>query len=76
MDVSTVKARRKALGWSRADLAHRSGINTPTLGLIERGQWDESDSLTRVAHILQEAEAGNLDVILPAPTREETSRTS
>ena len=67
-----VKARRKALGWSRADLAHRAGINTPTLGLIERGQWDESDSLTRVAHILNEAEAGRMDVVLPPPTREET----
>jgi len=72
MDTSTVKARRKALGWSRADLADRSGINTPTLGLIERGLWDESDSLTRVAYILDQAEAGNLDARLAAPTKEET----
>ncbi|MFT7522006.1 MAG: transcriptional regulator with XRE-family HTH domain [Kiritimatiellia bacterium] len=65
-----IKAQRKALGWSRAELASRAGINSPVLGLIERGQWDEPDALTRVAHVLAKASEGDTDVFLAPPTKD------
>jgi transcriptional regulator with XRE-family HTH domain len=61
------RERRKALGWSRADLAERTGINTAAIALIERGEWTEDDALTRVVFVLGEAEAGNLDVKMAPP---------
>ena len=62
-----VKERRKSLGWSRVQLAERTGINSAAIALIERGQWTEEDALTRVAYVLGEAEKGNLDVKLAPP---------
>lgn len=62
-----IKERRKALGWSRADLAARSGVNSAAIALIERDQWSEEDALTRVVYILGEAEKGNTTIILPPP---------
>ena len=63
-----VKARRKALGWSRAELAERAGVDRAALALIERSMWSEEDSLTRVAHVLARAEAGDLTVKLAPPS--------
>lgn len=63
-----VKERRKALGWDRAELARRAGVDKAALMLIERDQWSEEDALMRVAHVLSEAEAGNLDVQLAPPS--------
>lgn len=65
-----VKERRKGLGWSRADLAARTGLNSAAVALIERGEWSEEDALTRVAFVLGEAEGGNLDVKLDPPKPE------
>lgn len=63
----SVKERRKALGWSRAQLAERAGLNSALVALIERGQWEEEDAWTRVHYVLGEAEGGNVDVRLDPP---------
>ena len=65
--MDNVKERRKALGWDRATLADRAGVDKAALALIERGMWSEADALTRVAHVLLQAEAGNLEVRLERP---------
>ena len=65
--MDDVKARRNALGWSRAELARRAGVDRNALQLIELGQWSEVDALTRVARILSLAESGQTDVHLPPP---------
>jgi transcriptional regulator with XRE-family HTH domain len=62
-----IKGRRQALGWSRADLAGRSGLNSALVALMERGEWTDDDAWTRVAFVLAKAEAGELDVRLPPP---------
>lgn len=62
-----IKERRKALGWSRAELAQRTGLNSPVIAMIERGDWSEDDAHTRVHHVLGEAERGNTDVVLAPP---------
>lgn len=62
-----VKERRKALGWDRAELADRAGVDKAALQLIELGQWTEEDALTRVAHVLARAEAGDRSVRLDPP---------
>jgi len=62
-----VKERRKAIGWTRKDLAHRTGVNSAAIAMIERGEWSEEDALTRVAFILAKADEGELDVVLPPP---------
>jgi transcriptional regulator with XRE-family HTH domain len=64
-----VKARRQALGWSRADLAERSGLNSALIAMMERGDWSEEDAWTRVAFVLGKAEEGDLSVRLPPPER-------
>ena len=69
--VDNVKERRKALGWDRATLAQRTGLNKAVVALIERGQWQEDDALTRVAYVLNQAEAGNLEIQLPPPSAPE-----
>jgi transcriptional regulator with XRE-family HTH domain len=62
-----LKARRKALGWSRADLAARTGLNSAAIALIEREAWTEEDAITRVHFVLSEAEAGRTEVRLDPP---------
>ena len=62
-----VKARRKALGWNRAELADRAGVDRAALALIERDAWSEEDALRRVAEVLWRAEHGEPDVRLPHP---------
>lgn len=69
--MENVKERRKALGWDRATLADRAGVDKAALALIERGMWSEVDALTRVAHVLLQAEAGDTDVRLERPTMPE-----
>lgn len=64
-----IKDRRKALGWSRADLAERAGLNTALVAMMERGQWEEEDAWTRVAFVLGRAEEGDVEVRLPPPER-------
>ena len=35
----STKERRQALGWSRAELARRAGVDPRALQLIERDLW-------------------------------------
>jgi transcriptional regulator with XRE-family HTH domain len=67
VEPRSVKERRKALGWSRAELGQRSGVDRAALQLIERDAWTEEDSLKRVDEALSRAEAGELDVQLEHP---------
>jgi len=62
-----VKARRKALGWNRAELADRAGVDRSALALIERDAWSEDDALRRVAEVLWRAEHDEPDVRLAHP---------
>jgi ribosome-binding protein aMBF1 (putative translation factor) len=59
-----IKARRKALGWDRAELAKRAALDKHVVQLIEMGQWSEEDALGRVQYVLGSAESGDLDVQL------------
>lgn len=59
-----VKARRKALGWSRAELADRAGIDPRLVQLVELDQWTEEGALARLAEVLRRAEGGEVDVRL------------
>lgn len=68
----SVKDRRKALGWDRAELARRAGVDKAALQLVERGEWSEEDALRRVEEALTRAEAGEIDVVLPPPTVDPT----
>ncbi|NOY25614.1 MAG: helix-turn-helix transcriptional regulator [Oligoflexia bacterium] len=63
-EPADVKIRRKSLGWSRAELAHRAGIDPRVVQLIELSQWTESGALTRVGQVLARAESGETDVHL------------
>lgn len=66
-----VKARRKALGWSRAELADRAGIDPRLVQLVELDQWSEEGALSRLAQVLDRAEKGELDVRLRRVQAEE-----
>ena len=70
MTTDDIKARRKALGWDRAELARRAALDRSVVQLVERGEWSESDALARVEEVLRRAEAGERDVQLQPPTPE------
>lgn len=66
-----VKRRRRALGWSRGDLAARAALDPRIIQLVELGEWTEGEAIGRVRAVLIRAEGGDLDVQLPpveAPT--------
>jgi ribosome-binding protein aMBF1 (putative translation factor) len=63
----SIKDRRKALGWNRAQLAQRCAIDRRVMQLVELGQWSEADALERVETVLSRAEAGETDVQLTPP---------
>ena len=62
---ATIRARRKALGWSRRELASRAGIDPRVIQLLELDQWTEGDAVGRVRAVLLRAETGETDVTLP-----------
>jgi transcriptional regulator with XRE-family HTH domain len=48
-----VRARRRMLGWSQEELAHRAGIHRTYVGGIERGERNVSlTNLVRIARTL------------------------
>ncbi len=61
-----LKDRRKALGWSRAELARRAALDVHVVQLIELGQWSEGEAIGRVRAVLLRAEGGEADVQLDA----------
>ena len=66
-----IKTRRKALGWLRRDLAERAGVNSAALALVERGEWNDEDMLDRLNRVLTAAEAGDFELRIPPPRRED-----
>lgn len=62
-----VKERRKALGWLRRELADRAGVNSAALALVERGEWNDEDLLSRLDRVLTAAENGDFDLRLEPP---------
>jgi transcriptional regulator with XRE-family HTH domain len=64
-DGATLKARRKALGWARRELADRAGIDPRVIQLLELDQWHEGEASGRVQAVLMRAESGETDVRLP-----------
>ena len=60
----TTKDRRKALGWTRAELADRAGLDPRVVQLVELGQWSEGEAIDRVEAVLSRAEGGERDVHL------------
>lgn len=54
--MSDIKDRRKALGWSRAELAQRAFVDVRTLQLIELDLSADDESRDRVEATLREAE--------------------
>ena len=63
--MSEPKTRRKALGWSRRDLAERTALDKRIIQLVELGQWTESEAVGRIEYVLSAGEAGDLEVRLP-----------
>ena len=60
----SIKERRKALGWSREDLAQRAGIDRHVVQQLELGSWSEGEARMRVEVVLERAEGGEHDVRL------------
>ena len=59
-----IKDRRKALGWSRADIAEKAALDKRIIQLAELGEWTEDDALARIDYVLKSAEHGDLSVQL------------
>lgn len=59
-----IKDRRKALGWSRADLAQKAALDKRVVQLVELGEWTESDAIARLEYVLKSAEHGDLAIQL------------
>jgi ribosome-binding protein aMBF1 (putative translation factor) len=66
-----IKDRRKAQGWSRAQLAERAALDPRVIQLIELGQWTEPESLGRCDAVLGMAERGEADPHLKPPAPRE-----
>lgn len=60
----SIKERRKALGWSRQELASRAGIDRYIVQQLEMGSWNEGEARMRVEVALERAESGESDVQL------------
>ncbi|TNE92437.1 MAG: XRE family transcriptional regulator [Deltaproteobacteria bacterium] len=60
-----IKERRKAIGWNRRELADRAGVNSAALALVERGEWNDEDLLSRLDRVLTAAEAGDFSLRIP-----------
>lgn len=75
MSFASIKDRRKALGWRRAELAGRAGVDANALAMIERNDWSDDDAIRRVHEVLSRTEAGETDVVLPPPERGEQDTT-
>jgi len=56
LDGTDIKNRRKALGWSRRDLAIRSDTDPRVMQLLELGHSNDEDAAARVERALSAAE--------------------
>lgn len=63
--LRSVRERRTGLSWSRAELAHRAGIDPRIVQLTELDQWDEPTALARIEVALNAAEDGRDEALPP-----------
>lgn len=63
------KARRKATGWTRKELAARAGLDPRLIQLVELGQWSEFEALGRIEAVLKRKEQGEDDPWLKPPSK-------
>lgn len=66
-EAAVIKSRRKALGWSRAELADRAGIDRRVVQLVELDQWDDAETHARIRNVLGRAEQGEAHPRLAPP---------
>lgn len=59
--MDDLKERRKALGWTRAELAQRAAVDPRTLQLLELGQSLDTEARERVEAVLAAAELDQAD---------------
>lgn len=59
--MDDLKERRKALGWTRAELAQRANVDPRTLQLLELGQSLDDESRERVEAALAAEELRTSD---------------
>lgn len=59
--MSDIRERRKALGWSRAELGRRAFVDVRTLQLLELDLSNDDESRQRVEAALAEAEGSSGD---------------
>lgn len=60
MDGKTVEEQRRALGWSRAELARRAGLDPHTVSVVEgatQGRKPRQQTLDRIARAFRDASA-------------------
>lgn len=61
LDMDDLKERRKALGWSRLELAQRAGVDPRTLQLLELGESLDEESKARAEAALDAEERRTAD---------------
>ena len=61
--VRQIKAARALLGWSQADLAHRSGVSEPTVARLESADGDLGGREETGRKIASTIEAAGVDFI-------------
>ena len=49
-----IAVRRKALGWSRGDVAGRAALDPRIIQLLEMGLWSEGEAIDKVAAMLEQ----------------------
>lgn len=52
----TIRERREALGWSRADLSRAAAIDRSVIQLVELGQYSDEETETKLVQTLMAAE--------------------
>ena len=65
-----LKARRKAIGWTRKELAARAGLDPRVVQLVELDQWSEFEALGRLDAVMKRKEAGEEDPWLKPPEKD------
>ena len=64
------KARRKAIGWTRKELAARAGLDPRVVQLVELEQWTEFEALGRLDAVMKRKEGGEEDPWLKPPEKD------
>ncbi len=51
-----IRARREALGWSRADLSREAQIDRSVIQLVELGEYHDAEAITKLEQRLTDEE--------------------